>query len=286
MGVYSIVSNDASVGTTIGSFDAIDTRNGTVSLRDGTNHVVGISYVIARAAQTTGTAMMARLRVSSADIGLAAGAADFMLSTASGAGIATNSGGWPSPVRWISTDWGAKAGTELSYSLSQSGIEPADNWSAQIGTAHAAGGMPPAKWFDAASVGGTLPLQGSVSSNGGSTTLARTTLVSTTIPGRFTQLVSWQPIGIGDAAQTTAEPSTSFAEITSTIGDFDLQEWPHAGTNAGLGTIVGTGLWLDQDPLPFYFKKEGSNRTIEPFITGLGTTTGAQAYGYSMGLRE
>lgn len=291
MGVHSIVANDASVGTTIGAFDAIDTRNADVRLRDGTIRVVGISYVIARAAQTTATAMMARLRMTSADLGIAGGAADFMLRTASGGGVATQSGGWPSVVHFLPVDFAAGAGNVVNYALSQSGIEPADNWSVQVGTAHMAAsgaGNPPPAWFQAAMCGGILPLEGSVSSNGGSTTLARTSLTSNTIPGRFGQLVSWQPIGISDALQTTAEPQTAFSELVSTIGDFADQEWPHAGINAALaGTLVGTGLWLEQPPIPFYFSRpKGSTATIEPFVTGLGTTTGATAFGWSIGLKE
>src|SRR3990167_6215757 len=150
MGVYSIVANDASVGTTIGTFDAIDTRNADIRLRDGTSHVVGIAYNAVRAAQTAGTAQMARLRLTSADLGVAAGASDFVLASVSGAGIATTSMGFSVPSRWIALDFPAGAGNVINLALSQMGIEPADNYCIQAGLAHTAGDMPPAKWFDMA----------------------------------------------------------------------------------------------------------------------------------------
>ena len=286
MGIYSIVANDASVGTTIGTFDPIDTRNGDIRLRDGTKAVVGMSVAAIRAAQTTGTAMMARLRLQSADLGLAAGAADFVLPSASGAGIATNSGGFAVPVSWIALDYPAGAGNVCNLFLSQMGIEPADNYSIEVGLAHLAGDAPPAQWFNFAALGGVMPRQGEVSSNGASTTTARTSLLAATIPSRYSQLVSGTWMHITDAAQTTAEPSSAFVEVTSTIGDFDPQEYPTTGISAGLGTIVGLGVFVEQPPIPFYFKKgSGSTQTVTPFVTGLATVTGADAYGYGIGLR-
>src|SRR3990172_4764960 len=123
-----------------------------------------VSVTAIRAAQTTGTAMMARLRLQSADLGLAAGAADFALPSASGAGIATNSGGFAVPVSWIALDFEAGGGNVVNLALSQMGIEPADNYSVEAGVAHLAGDSPPAKWFDYAALGGVMPRQGEVSS--------------------------------------------------------------------------------------------------------------------------
>ena len=287
MAVHSVIANDASVGTTIGTFDPIDARNGNVRLRDGTTGVVGISYCAVRAAQTTGTAMMARLRLTSADLGVAAGAADFVLAHASGGGIATQSGGWGVPARWIPVDFPAAQGNVLNYFLSQMGIEPADNLSIQVGTAHVAGQQPPSQWYAAAMARAHLALQGSISSNGGSTTTARTSLTAATIPSRYTQLVSIVAHQAQDAVQTTAEPTTAFIEVESTIGNFEPQEWPTSGISPALaGTLVGLGLWVDNDPLPFYFVKGAtSTQTVEPFVTGLGTQTAANAYGYGIGLR-
>ena len=287
MGVYSIVANDASVGTTIGSFDAIDTRNGDIRLRDGTRRVVGIAYNAVRAAQTAGTAMMARLRLTSADLGVAGGAADFVLASVSGAGIATTSMGFSVPARWIALDLEAGPGNVCNLALSQMGIEPADNYAVQAGLAHVAGAMPPAKWFDYAASGGVMPRQGEASSNGSSTTTARTSLVAATIPSMYQQLVSGTFVGTPDAALATTEVHSSFVEVTSTIGDFEPQEYPTSGTSPGLGTAAAIGVWVEQDPLPFYFKKEAkSTQTVTPFVTGLATVTGADAYGYGIGLRE
>lgn len=287
MGVYSIVANDASVGTTIGTFDAIDTRNANIRLRDGTTRVVGVSYNAVRAAQTAATAMMARLRLTSADLGLAAGAADFVLASISGGGIATTSMGQAVPSRWIALDFAAGPGNIVNMALSQMGIEPGDNYAIEAGLAHVAGPAPPAKWFDYAALGGVMPHEGSVSSNGGSTTTARTSLTAATIPSRYSQLVSGTWLHISDAALTTAEPQTAFVEVTSTIGDFEPQEYPTSGITPGLGTAASIGVWVEQAPLPFYFSKgKGSTQTVEPFVTGLFTTNAADAFGYGIGLRE
>ena len=286
MGVYSIIANDASVGTTIGSFDAIDTRNGDIRLRDGTSRVVGISYCAVRAAQTAGTAMMARLRMTSADLGLAAGVADFALKSVSGAGIATTSMGFSVPAHWIPIDKAAGQGNIVNFSLSQMGIEPADNYAIQVGLSHLAGDSPPPPWFVASMSGGTLP-HFAVSSNGSSTTTARTSLVAATIPSTFSQLVSGTFLHTPDAALATTEVHSSFIELTSTIGDFETQEYPTSGTSPGLGTAAAIGVWVEQDPLPLYFKKgRGSTQTVTPFVTGLVAVTGADAYGYDIGIVE
>ena len=287
MGVYSIVANDASVGTTIGSFDAIDTRNGDIRLRDGTSMVVGLSYCAVRAAQTTGTAMMGKIRMTSSDLGLASGDADFVIAQHSGAGVATQSGGWGVPARYVAIDFPAKAGNIVNLAFSQMGIEPADNWSIEAGISHVAEAPPPSPWFVAAQGGGVLAKQGEASSNGGSTTTARTSLLVTNISSKYTQLISGTFLQAADPLQTTAEPSVAFVELTSTIGDFDPQEWPTSGVSPALaGTLVGLGVFADQAPLPLYFKKGAtSTQAVTPFVTGLGTVTGANAYGYGIGLR-
>ncbi len=130
-----------------------------------------------------------------------------------------------------------------------------------------------------------MPLQGSRSSNGSSTTGARTSLVSTTIPSRFEALVSVMPMTIQDPAVATTDFDSSFLEITSTIGDFDPQEVPMPGIGAGLGTIVGGGPDIFQRSLPMWVPKSNQTETVEPFVTGLDTLGGANAYGYSIGLR-
>jgi len=282
-GVYSIVANDAAVGTTIGTFDAINTRNADIRLKEGTTRVVAMSVVATPAAQTTATGMGGRLRFDSTDMGISA--EDFATGQTHGGGIATNSGGWGIPVQWIPLDWAAGGGNVVNMSWSSMGIEPADDFAVQVAVHHMAGASPPAQWFTASMSGGTLPLQGSRSSNGGSTTTARTSLTSTTIPSRFNELVSVMPMTIQDPAQATTDFDSSFMEITSTIGDFDPQEIPMPGIGAALGTVVGKGVAVFQRSLPMYITKQNQTETVEPFVTGLDTLGAANAYGYSIGLR-
>lgn len=284
-GMYGIVANDASVGTTIGSFDAINTRNANIRLTEGTTNVVGLTFAGVPAAQTTATACLGRLRVDASDFGVSN--EDFAVGEMHGGGIATQSSAWGAPCEWIPVDWDqATSGNVVNLSFSQMGIEPADNWTVQAGVHHLAGAMPPAPWFTASMSGGHLPLQGSISSDGGNTTTARASLTAADVAGRFTKLVSWRGVGAQDAVPTSAESDSSFVEITSTIRGFDPQEYPMPAVGPALaGTLVGPGVDNFQKALPMYMEKGVSTETITPYVTGLDTLSAANAYGYSIGLR-
>ncbi len=283
-GIYSIVANDESVGTTVGSFDAIDTRNGDIRLTEGTSRVVALSVVATPAAQTTATGMGGRLRFTSSDVGNV-GNEDFATGQTHGGGVGSNSMAWGIPVQWIPVEWEAHGGDVVNMSWSSIGIEPADNFAVQVAVHHLSGPDPPSDWFVASMNGGTMPLQGSRSSNGGNTTTARVSLTATTIPGSFTQIVSVMPMTIQDPAVATTDFDSSFMEMESTIGDWDPQEIPMPGIGAGLGTIVGGGPDIFQRSLPMYIPKANVNETITPFVTGLDTLGAANSYGYSIGLR-
>ncbi len=282
-GVFSIVANDAAVGTTIGTFDAINTRNADVRLIEGTSRVVALSVTATPAAQTTATGMGGRLRFNSSDMGISS--EDFATGQTHGGGIASNSKAWGIPVQWIPLEWPAGGGNVVNLSWSSMGIEPADSFAVQAAIHHISGVDPPADWFTASMSGGVMPFQGSVSSDGSSTTGGRTSLVSNTISSKFSEIVSVMPMTIQDPAVATTDFDSSFMEITSTIANFDPQEVPMPGIGAGLGTIVGGGPDIFQRSLPMYVKKSKATETIEPFVTGLDTLGGANAYGYSFGLR-
>ena len=283
-GLYQVIANDAAVGTTIGTFDAINTRNADLRMREGTMKVVGLTFVGVPAAQTTATAVLGRLRVNSSDLGVVE--EDFAVGETHGGGIATQSSAWASPAEWIAVEWDAKPGNIVNLLFSQAGIEPADTWSVQAGVAHVAGIMPSKEWLLLAQAGATLAHQGSVAPDGGSTTTARTSLGSASVGASFTQLVSWRGTQAQDAVPTSAEPSVAFVDIASGIGDFTPQEWPMTGIGPALaGTLVGPGVAVFQPKLPFYMQKDKNSRTVEPFVTGLGTLSAANAYSYGIGLR-
>ncbi len=287
-GVHSIVANDASVGTTIGTFDAINTRNADVRLTEGTTGVVALSVTATPAAQTTATGMGGRLRFDSSDMGLSG--EDFATGQTHGGGVGSNSQAWGIPVQWIPVDWPAGGGDVVNLSWSSmGGIEPADSFAVQAAVHHFSPGPEvstlPEPWKTASMSGGTMPLQGSRSSDGASTTGARTSLVSTVLSSRFTQLVSVMPMTIQDPPVATTDFDSSFLEMTSTIAGFEPQEVPMPGIGAALGTVVGGGPSIWQRSLPMYVIKADKNETIEPFVTGLDTLGGANAYGYSIGLR-
>ena len=283
-GLYQVIANDITVGGTIGTFDAINTRNANLTMREGTRAVVGLTFVGVSAAQTTATAVLARLRVNSSDLGVVE--EDFAVGEAHGGGIATQSSAWFSPAEWISVEWDAKPGNIINLLFSQAGIEPADTWAVQAGVAHVAGVMPSKEWLLLAQMGGTMAHQGGAAADGGSTTTARTSLGSASIGGRFTQLVSWRGLQAQDGVPASGESGVAFCDITSGIGDFTPQEWPMSAVGPALaGTLVGGGVAGFQPKLPFYMTKDANSRTVEPFVTGLDTLAAANAYSYGIGLR-
>lgn len=285
MTVFSIVANDNSVGTTIGTFDGINGRNGVITLTEGTKGLCGIAVNLARAAQTTGTAMLARLRMSSASAKIAEGSFDVALGFSTGGGIATQSGGQMSPVEFLPVDVPAPSNGGVSFSLSQSGIEPADNFEAQVGLLHY-DARPGNDWFLFSGSGGIKPLQGAVSSNGGSTTTARTSLTSVTVPGYLRSCWGYRAIQAQDPVQATAEAGTAFTDLSTTIKGITPQEFPTDGVGAALaGTLVGLGLWDWSPILPCYWTKGPGTESVEPFVTGLDALTAANAYFYGFMLR-
>ncbi len=288
MPLYSLIANDAAVGATIGTFDRIDTRNGNLQLVTGAHAIVGLTFVGAATAQTTGTAVMGRLRISAR--GSSINDETFAVGETHGGGIATQSSAWATPAEWIPVDWtrddGVTPGLIVNLSFSQMGIEPADSWEVQAGMVHTSGDDPPDPWAIASLSGGHLAYQGGASSNGGSTADARTSLTAETIPGRFTQLVSWRGLQAQDAVAPTTEASVAFVDWISTIKDVTPQEWPMSGIGAALaGTLVGGGQAIWQPTMPMYATKDENDRTIEPFADVLTAINAANAFGWGVGLR-
>ncbi len=283
-GVYSTVANDAAVGVTIGDFNAIDTRNGNIRLKEGTTRIVALSVVATPAAQTTATGMGGRLRFASSDVANP-GNEDFSTGQTHGGGVASNSMAWGIPVQWIPVEWKAGGGDTVNLFWSSQGIESADNFAVQAAVHHISGPDPSSDWFIASMSGGVLPFQGSRSANGGNTTTARVSLGETNIPATFRTLVSLMPMTIQDPAVASTDFDSSFMDIVSSIGDFTPQEFPLPGLGAGLGTIVGGGPDIFQRSLPMWMPKADQNETIDPFVTGLDTLGAANAYAYSVGLR-
>ncbi len=289
MTLYSIIANDPAVGATIGTFDPINTRNGNLQLTTDAHAIVGLTFVGVATAQTTATAVMGRLRVTARGAGIVN--EDFAVGETHGGGIATQSSAWASPAEWIPVDWTAPgaditSGLVVNLAFSQMGIEPADVWEVEAGVVHTSGDDPPEPWAIASLSGGHLALQGSASSNGGSSADARTSLTSETIPGRFTQLVSWRGLQAQDAVAASAESSVAFVDFITTIKDATPQEWPMSAIGASLaGTLVGGGQAIWQPAMPMYAVKDNNDRTIEPFVDVLTTIAAANAFGYGVGLR-
>lgn len=290
-GVHGITATDTTVGTTIGTFDDINTRNGTVRLQAQNLGIVGLLVAAAPVAQTTGTAVMGRIRMLSAELGLTGPDSTWALGATHGGGIATQSIGWAIPAEWIPLDFPYKGGLSANLQYSQMGIEPADNWAIAASVAHTIGVNPPAKWYDFAAMRGTLPTHGSISPNGGSVaTTTRTTLTSADIPAKFKALVSMRNLQTQDPVQTTAEASVAWFEYTSNNDAIGVnQEWPSSAIAAALaGTLVGGGQHTWQPVTPWYVPVNAASNvsTLEPFVNQILSLTAANAYGWGVGARR
>ena len=288
--LHSRISTDASVGTTIGTFDAIDTRNGNNILQHDAKVVAGLYFSGVAADQTSATAVAGRLRFTNAGASVAAGEADFAVGETHGSGIATQSTGWWTPAEFIPYEVppGPIGNTTCNLLFSQLGIEPGDNWSVVAGVLHGAGF--PALWDWA--VAGGLRFHGSASSNGaGVSATTATSLTSTTILSKYRRLYGWRPIAQADPLGTTTEETVGFAALdtaATTISGMTPMElpMPSIGPNL-LGTLVGGGVFGWQKILPMYAEVPGSNdRVLDPTLNLTTAVTAANAFGYSVGLRR
>jgi hypothetical protein len=287
--LYQRISADASVGTTIGTFDAIDTRLANNQLINAAKVLLGLSFAGAPADQTTGTACAGRLRYVNAGASIAQSEADFLVGASHGAGVATQSQGWWIPAEFIPYEVQGNIGnTTGNFSFSQVGIEPADNWSVVAGALHGAA-IPPL--WDWNVVGGLRP-HGSASSNGaGVAAVTPTSLGSTTILAKYRRLIGWRPVTQADPLQTTTEECVGFSQLqggASTIDNLDPQEhvMPSLGP-ALLGTLVGGGLDGFQPSLPMYVEVEGTaDRVLDVTLILTTAVTAAMAFGYSVAVRR
>ena len=288
--LFQRISTDASVGTTIGTFDAINTRNGDNRLDENARVILGLSFAGAPADQTTATAVAGRLRYENAGASIAAGEADFLVGSSHGAGVATQSQGWWLPAEFIPYEpmvSGTLGNTVGNLSFSQVGIEPADNWSVVAGVMHGASIPPLWDW----NVAGVLRPHGSASSNGaGVAATTATSLTSTTILSKYRRIISWRPLTQADPLQTTTEECVGFAALDTATTTFGIAPNEHVMPALGaalLGTLVGGGLDGFQPALPMYVEVPGtSNQTLDVVLNLTTAVTAAMAFGYSVGVRR
>jgi hypothetical protein len=285
--VYSRMSTDASVGTTIGTFDAINTRNADNVMHDNSREILGLYFAGVAADQTTATATAGRLRARSAGADISAGTADFAVGESHGAGIATQSIGWWTPAEFIPFKVVKPTLKNVTFNLdfSQMGIEPADNWSVVAGIANAA--AKPQFWND--QVSGAYTPDGSVSSNGaGVSATTATSLGTTTIVSKFKRLVTWRPFAVADPLGTTTEETVGFASLdtaATTISGLTPCELPMPAIGPYLlGTLVGGGVGGFQYALPMYVEKEDSDKTLDVVLSLTTAVTAANAFAYSVGV--
>jgi len=283
------MSTDASVGTTIGTFDPINTRNANNILDVDAKVIVGLMFAGARADQTTADATAGRLQFANSGASVSEGEAVFLTGTSHGSGIGTQSTGFFSPAEFIPYEvTGALGNTTSNLSFSQLGIESADNWSVVAGVLHGAAVPPLWDW----AVAGALRPHGSVSSNGaGVSATTATSLTASTILSKYRKLVSWRPSVTPDPLPTTAEEVVGWSALdtsTTTISGIGPLELPMGALGAALlGTLVGGGVVCNQPKLPIYSEITGTaDRTLDVVLNLVTTRAAADAFGYGVGLRR
>jgi hypothetical protein len=293
--IHNKQSTSTSVGTTIGSFDAISTRNGDNTLPDGCAGVYGLTFAGARIATTAAEAQMWRLRVTASALGYTN--EDFLVGHFNGAGIATNDMGTLNLAEFIPIQAeGQFSQSTVNFYLSQVGIESTDNVSCVVGPVSftpKTGPAPPSEWFLARMAWpGRLPAQGSASSNGaslGTTANSDTSLVSTKVRAEFGAISSVRLIQAQDAVGTAGEEAVAWGRLdgaATTISGVGPQEWPFNAIGPALGTGVGGPVSGHVFPMPVWVTKGRQDVTVDVNANVLTAITAANAFGYGLELRR
>lgn len=293
--IHNKQSTSTSVGTTIGTFDAISTRNGTNTLPDGCTAVYGLTFAGGRIATTAAEAQMARLRMTAS--GLGASNEDFLVGHFNGAGVATNDTATNNIAEFIPVQYeGQFSQSGVNFYLSQVGLETTDNISCVAGPVSftpKTGGGPPAEWYVARMAWpGRLPAQGSASSNGtslGTTANSDTSLGTTTVRADFGAISALRLIQAQDAVGTAGEESIAWGRLdgaATTISGVGPQEWPFNAIGAPFGTPVGAPVNGHVFPLPCWVVKGRQDATVDVNVNVLTAITAANAFGYGLELRK
>lgn len=287
--MHSRVSADATVGTTIGTFDAIDTRNASNILPDKAHSVVGFIFAGGNIGNTAATTFCGILRAKIEAIGWES---DMQVGFSAGGGVATNSPGYFVPAEFLPVDLLGLPnlpGSTVKFYFAQAGIEPGDNWSVVASPASIVGGMPPSEWMIMRAFG-TIAPHINKASIGGTVTTGGTGVSAGTItkPAGYTRLSGLRLLAIADAAQTAAEEVVGYGDLaagSNTVSGLSPLEVPMTALSACLGTTVA-GVGGVQPWLPLWSETAMQEQTLDAICTLTTTITAADATAFGIGLRR
>lgn len=288
--IHSRISTSTSAGATLGTFDALSTRNTNNQLPAGCTGIYGLTYVASRIAVTAALSKQTRLRVTHPASGL--NNDDFLVGHLDGAGIGTNNqvaeiaiaefipiqreGAFGlSSVNFFVSDSGQAATDANSVCASPVSFTPQSN----LGGA----GTPPKEWFDGrvSWPGWALPPQGGVSSNGaitGTAANANTDMLSAIIRAEYNTIVGFRltmaPKVVGTAGEEAVAWGAQDTALSST-SNTSPQEWPYNAVLPTLGTPVGTSVAGHVFPMPAYIALPPNDVTCDfTHNFNVGVTTG------------
>lgn len=290
MPMHSRVSTDASVGTTIGTFDAVDTRNASNVLPDRAQSIVGFMFAGGNVGNTAATAFCGILRAKIEAIGWES---DMQVGFSGGGGVATNSPGYFVPAEFMPVDllnMPNLAGSTVKFYFAQAGIEPGDNWSVVASPCSIVGSLPPTEWLIVRACNSALPPHISKSSIGGTVTTGGTAVSagSITKPAGYNRISSIRLLMIADAAQTAAEEAVGYGDLaagSNTVSGLSPLEIPMSALSACLGTTVD-GVGGFQPWLPLWSETAIGEQTLDAMCVLTTTLTAADATAFGLGFRR
>lgn len=281
MPVHADTITSTGAGGVADTFDNV----GTVELRSDATKVLGIWVNAVPVTATAAEAIHGQLRVTSSDLGV--GAQIYNAPPRMGGAPATNIDfrtSLPEFIPFVYSEVQGKENIVIDYSTHLQDPTAANAVTATVVYETRGEGLPEElkmHWPYMAPItsGGDAEATGQV------TALGPTAMTNLNIPAWAQAIIGFGQTIVPDL-MTTAEEVIGFVQYTSTIPDFEPQEWPLLmAYGAPLATPVGKGA---EAQIPFgylggYFPATGKNETITPSIalvaavtTGHSVATGVQ----------
>ena len=272
MCIYSKVTNNAAVGATANTFDALT----SITLRSDARKTLGFWVEAAPATATAAEQVTGQIRLSSSDLGI--GSQVYSCPPYCGGSPATNIGFSTHNAEYIPfvNDAKGKEVVDVAYSTNLPDPTAANSVVAALlydaGKTSSLGAESMRTWPDMAPIA-----RGAQNTSTATvTTVAETAMTALTVPAWATEIVGFKAIMVPNL-MTAGEEVVGFVRFRSTIPDFEPQEWPF---RAAIGAPLGTPVGLGANPQQMFamgtsFPMTGQSETITPnVVLNVAITTG------------